>query len=31
MDVVRRMEEFGSYTGDVSKTVKISDCGEFLE
>ena len=31
MEVVRRMEEYGSYTGDVSKSVKIRDCGEFLE
>ena len=31
MEVVRKMEECGSYTGDVSKTVKIRDCGEFLE
>lgn len=31
MEVVRRMEQCGSYTGDVSKVVKIRDCGEFLE
>ena len=31
MEVVRQMEECGSYTGDVSKAVKIRDCGEFLE
>ena len=31
MEVVRRMQEYGSFTGDVNKTVKIRDCGEFLE
>ena len=30
LEVVREMEESGSVTGDTSKIIKISDCGEFL-
>ena len=31
MEVVRRMEECGSVTGDTAKCVKIVDCGEFVQ
>ena len=31
MDVVRKMEECGSMTGDTSKCIKIVNCGEYIE